>query len=138
MIWINSEFGKKERRRMQLTGEEIQRRATAQTAIGAGLSAASQAKGRPLVDAELIKVREMVAGGRTVAEIAAEFTPKRSQSPSDILDAFSRELARLREDLDTQGHLIRQLQDEIVQLKHPASPVAPASARNPRPGLATK
>jgi hypothetical protein len=103
-----------------LTNRDLESRQKQNERYAWGYRAASQAKGVMLTEAEMIRVRQAVDSGVTTDQLAAEFTPSVPRPVRDMretLDAFAREIARLREDQSTYGAAIRQLQEVVSRLE---------------------
>jgi hypothetical protein len=103
---------------------------------GRGLRAASITKGVTLTENEMERVRAEMDAGKTPEEIGKEFTPPlppREQSYQGMLAAFARQIAGLTEDMNAQGLVIRQLEEEVGKLHEEIAALtratAPASAK---------
>lgn len=99
-----------------LTTEQIEQRKRTAEFYGRGYSAAAQAKGCMLSEAEMIRVRTRMDAGDTPEQIAAEFarpSQQAEQSTRQIFDSFARSLAGLREELEIQAQRIKQLEQDV-------------------------
>jgi hypothetical protein len=103
-----------------MTSRDLEARQKQSEHYAVGYRAASQAKGVMLTESEMIRVRQAIDSGVTPEQLAAEFTPavpRPVRDMRDTLDAYAREIARLREDQSTYGAAIRQLQEVVSKLE---------------------